>query len=116
MSIAAESCRCRDGFQKNVSNFTAATVLNQKYWYQTIRFIQSQDVSLVNTKILSNACTFSMFSKERVPRPHRCRDEFLKNLPLPRRHGHLCYIISNDSKNNQTFLFSFLQLNKSKIF
>jgi hypothetical protein len=23
---------CRDGFQKNVSNFTAATVLDQKYW------------------------------------------------------------------------------------
>jgi hypothetical protein len=23
----------RDGFQKNVTNFTAATVLDQKYWY-----------------------------------------------------------------------------------
>jgi hypothetical protein len=28
-----KSCRCRDGFQKNVSNFIAATVLDQKYWY-----------------------------------------------------------------------------------
>jgi hypothetical protein len=25
--------RCRDGFQKNVPNFTPATVLDQKYWY-----------------------------------------------------------------------------------
>jgi hypothetical protein len=25
--------RCRDGFQKNVPNFTAAPVLDQKYWY-----------------------------------------------------------------------------------
>ncbi len=25
--------RCRDGFQKNVPNFTATTVLDQKYWY-----------------------------------------------------------------------------------
>jgi hypothetical protein len=37
MSIAAEKLplphRCRDGFQKNVSNFTVATVLDQKYWY-----------------------------------------------------------------------------------
>jgi hypothetical protein len=47
MSIAAEKLplphrdvrkkklprRCRDGFQKNVSNFTAVTVLDQKYWY-----------------------------------------------------------------------------------
>jgi hypothetical protein len=35
MSIAVEKLphRCRDGFQKNVSNFTVATVLDQKYWY-----------------------------------------------------------------------------------
>jgi hypothetical protein len=47
MSIAAEKLplphrdvrkknrtrRCRHGFQKNVPNFTAATVLDQKYWY-----------------------------------------------------------------------------------
>ncbi len=33
----------------------AATVLNQKSWYQIIRFIQSQGVSLVNTRILSNS-------------------------------------------------------------
>jgi hypothetical protein len=37
MSIAAEKLplphRCRNGFQKNVPNFTAATVLDQKYWY-----------------------------------------------------------------------------------
>jgi hypothetical protein len=25
--------RCRDGFQKNVSNFTAKTILDHKYWY-----------------------------------------------------------------------------------
>ncbi len=25
--------RCHDGFKKNVSNFTVATVLDQRYWY-----------------------------------------------------------------------------------
>jgi hypothetical protein len=78
MSIAAEKLplphrdvrkkklplRCRDGFQKNVRNFTATTVLDQKYWYWAIRFIQSQAVSLVNTETLSNSCTFSMSSEK----------------------------------------------------
>jgi hypothetical protein len=25
--------RCRDGFRKNFSNFTATEVLDQKYWF-----------------------------------------------------------------------------------
>ena len=29
----AAAPRCRDGFQKNASNFTTATVLDQKCWY-----------------------------------------------------------------------------------
>jgi hypothetical protein len=35
MSIAAEKLPLphRNGFQKNIPNFTAATVLDQKYWY-----------------------------------------------------------------------------------
>jgi hypothetical protein len=35
MSIAAENLPLpyRDGSQKNVPNFTAAPVLDQKYWY-----------------------------------------------------------------------------------
>jgi hypothetical protein len=75
MPITADNlplpCRRRHGFQENISNFTAVTVLDQKYWYYSIRFIQSQGVSFVNTEILSNSCSFSMSSKKMLPRHHR---------------------------------------------
>jgi hypothetical protein len=65
-----------------------------------MRFIQSESVLLVNTEILSNSCTFSMSSEKRsaAPLPRWIfkkstaaathRDDFLKNLPLPRCHRH----------------------------
>jgi hypothetical protein len=53
-----------------------------------MRFIQSEGVLLVNTEILSNSCTFSMSSEKKSTAAATHRDDFLKNLPLPRRHRH----------------------------
>ncbi len=48
--------RCYDGFsKKKVSTFSVPTVLDPKYSSQAIGFVQSQSVSLLNTKIPSNS-------------------------------------------------------------
>jgi hypothetical protein len=43
---------------------------------------------LLTLKFYQIHALFRCPRKQNLPLPHRCRDEFLKSLPLPRHHRH----------------------------